>query len=119
MRYRNIKRLYDVVDRALFRADSKLSYARTLEALERLAIEVHATETDCDVWSIGEFGNATLDSLIVGAYWFLGDYHGGQGSAEYRVLSGLGSIYSPGMTEGPEEDSSEKYVYEALESKRG
>lgn len=119
MKYRNIKRLYDVVDRALFRADSKLSYSRTLEALERLATEVSKTETDCDVWSIGECGNATLDSLIVGAYWFLGDYHGGQGSAEYRVLCGLGSIFSPGWTSGPEDDSVEKCVYEALESKRG
>lgn len=53
MKYCNIKRLFDVVDRALFRADSKLSYSRTLEALERLATEVSKTETDCDVWSIG------------------------------------------------------------------
>lgn len=115
--YRNIKRLFGVVSRALFRADSVLSYTRTLEAIERLVDEVRKTDTDESVWYIGENECATLDALIVGTYWFLGDYHSGQGSIEYRVLSAIGGIYKPGMTCGPERDSSEEDVYDALEVK--
>jgi hypothetical protein len=113
--YRNIVRLFNVVNRALFRRDSTLSYQRTLEAIERLSQEVLDTETDEDVWYIGEFGDCTLDTLIVGAYWFLTDYHAGMHSLEYRVLCRLGEIFNPGMTAGPEPDTSEVEVYKALE----
>lgn len=113
--YKNIKRLFRVVSKALFRIDSTLSYERTLEAIEKLAIVVHNTETEEDVWYIGESTEATLDSLIIGAYWFCADYHGGQSSIEYRLLSRLSDIYNPGFSNGPEAESSEKDVYEALE----
>jgi hypothetical protein len=113
--YRNIERLFNVANRALFRLDSTLSYQRTLEAIERLSQEVLDTETDEDVWYIGEFGDCTLDSLIVGAYWFLTDYHAGMHSLEYRVLSRLGEVFNPGMTSGPEPETSEVEVYKALE----
>ncbi len=75
MKYRNIERLFDVVNRALFRTDSKLGYQRTLEAIERLTREVLKTDTDESVWAIGECGEASLDSVIVGAYWFASDNH--------------------------------------------
>lgn len=112
--YRNIERLFNVVNRALFRSTT-LNYQRTLEAIERLAQEILDTETDETVWYIGEFGVCTLDTLLVGAYWFLTDYHAGQASLEYRVFSRLGEIFSPGMTDGPEPETSEVDVYEALE----
>lgn len=113
--YKNIKRFFDVVIRALFRSTSKLSYQRTLEGIEKLAFQVHNTDTDETVWYISETSDATLDAVIVGAYWFLTDYHGGQNSLEYRVFSRLGEIFEPGMTSGPEPESSEKDVYKMLE----
>ena len=55
-------------------------------------------------WSIGECEAASLDSLIVGAYWSLTEWHGGQDSATYAALCALGGIFSPGMTSAPTED---------------
>jgi hypothetical protein len=117
-KYRNIERLFDVVDRALFRRDSTLSYQRTLEAIRRLTQEVLHTETDESVWWIGESGECTLDTLIAGSFWFLSDYHAGQFSLEYSVLCQLGDVFKPGMTSGPEPGSSEVAVYEMLERKQ-
>jgi hypothetical protein len=117
--YKNIKRLFNVVVKSLFRIDGTLSYTRTLEAIERLCAEILNTETDETVWYIGESGDATLDSVIVGAFWFMTDYHGGQDSLEYRVYSRLGEIFKPGMTSGPEPESSELDVYEQLKQKSG
>lgn len=117
VKYKNINRFFVVVSRALFRTTSKLGYQRTLEAIERLAQVVHDTNTEEDVWYMGENSDATLADVICGAYWFLMDYHGGQNSLEYRVYCRLGEIFKPGMTSGPEEESSEEYVYEMLVSK--
>ena len=117
--YRTINRYFKVISKSLFRIDGKLSYARTLEAIIKLAKEVHATETDTDVWSIGEFTECTLDSLIIGAYWFMADYHSGQNSPEYLALSVLGQVFKPGCSSGPEDESSEQEVYDQLVVKSG
>lgn len=114
--YKNINRFYQVVYKSLFHVDGTLSYKRTLEAIERLCQVILDTETEETVWYIGEFNEATLDGIIVGAYWFLTDYHAGQESLEYRVLSRLGEIFNPGMS-CLEDDSSEQAVYQALEDK--
>lgn len=113
--YKNINRFFRIVSRALFRTDSSLSYSRTLEAINRLAEVVHSTETEEDVWYIGADEGASLDSVFAGAYWFCADYHGGQNSTEYKLLSRLGKIYKSGCENEPEEESPEKDVYEALE----
>ncbi len=55
------------------------------------------------------------DAVLVGAYWFCCNYHGGQGSDEYRLLSMIACMFQPGMTSGPEPDSSEEMVYQDLE----
>lgn len=83
------------------------------EALIDLARAINAEEeTD---WNLGECLECSLDSLIVGAYWSLTEWHGGQSSPEYAALCALGSIFSPGMTSPPEssEDGPEFYGYEA------
>ena len=70
-------------------------------------------ETD---WSLGEFGEFTLDELIAGAYWAFSHCHGGQASEEYKVSSLLGRIFSPGpISKGPETEG-EKWVYDQLVS---
>jgi hypothetical protein len=54
--------------------------------------------------------------LAQGLYWYLTDNHGGQGSAEYKMLSKLSDIYRPGLLEkGPRTDEAID-VYEDLES---
>ena len=52
--------------------------------------------------------NFHWSDVVVGAYWFLSHYHGGEKSPEYRVLCKCGQIFRPGRTTGVEEDSSEK-----------
>lgn len=115
MKYRNIKRLFEVVDKALFYINSTLDYSRTVEAIALLANTVREEETEEDVWSIGEFDMATLDSLLIGAYWFFSDYHSGQNSDEYAALCAIGEVFNPGISGGVEEDTTEKCVYKAFE----
>lgn len=107
-----IKRYFDICDRALFRIDSTMDYDRTIEALTSLANAVDDCEDDVD-WCLGECGECTLDSLMIGAYWFCTDYHGGQWSPEYALQCAIGSFFNPGMT-SLEDETSEKYVYDAL-----
>jgi hypothetical protein len=108
---RNIEAIFGVIERSLF-CDSSLSYHRTLEAIERLSQEIHGTDTDERVWSIGETRGVCLSTLIVGTYWFLADHHGGQGSEEYKCLCALGQIYNPGRRSSfsPEEEEGEVYL---------
>ncbi len=113
MKYRNIERLREVVAKAITRTDSTLDYARTVQAIERLANVVRDTETDTDVWYLGEFC-CPLDSILVGAYWHLTEWHGGQWSDTYRAMCAVGDVYSPGMESGPEPESCENDVYEQL-----
>jgi hypothetical protein len=115
MKYKNIKRLFEVVNKALFYINSTLDYSRTVEAITLLANTVNEEETEEDVWSIGEFDMASLDSLLIGAYWFFSDYHGGQNSEEYAALCAIGEVFNPGMSGGVEEDTAEKCVYKAFE----
>ena len=55
--------------------------------------------------------------LAQGLYWYLADYHEGQWSENYKLLSQLGEDYRPGMLEnGPEKGSDAEYTYKALEA---
>lgn len=65
-------------------------------------------------WSLGEHGEFTLDSFLIGAYWSLTEWHAGQWSEEYAALCAIGSIFSPGMTGGPEPESSEEIAFEMV-----
>jgi hypothetical protein len=85
------------------------------QALETLARAVHDNETDEFTWNLGEFLECDLGGLIVAAYWSLSEWHAGQSSPEYRALSALGDVFSPGMSSGPEPDSSESEAYDAFD----
>ena len=97
------------------RTDCAFSYDDVLEKLTELCEEINATETDEFIWSLGELGAFTLDSLLIGAYWHLTEWHDGQDSLSYACMCAVGSIFDPGMSDGPEEDSSEQHVYNLLE----
>ena len=68
-------------------------------------------ETD---WNMGEFTEAPLSELIVGAYWALTEWHAGQWSESYAALCALGGIFSPGMTNAPDEDEPCFTAYELV-----
>ena len=97
------------------RIDCVLSYDDVLQKLIELCEEINATKTDEFIWSMGACGEFTLDSLLVGAYWHLTEWHDGQDSLSYACMCAVGSIFDPGMSDGPEDDSPEQYVYNLLE----
>jgi hypothetical protein len=87
-----------------------MDYTRITEGFIRMCDCIIASETDETTWWLGECDYATLDTLIVGAYWHYSEWHAGQNSLEYAALSALGRIFSPGMG-GPEDDND---IYIAL-----
>jgi glutathione S-transferase len=89
-------------------------YDKTTRGIILLADQLTEHESIGTWLDIGEFGEFTLADLVVGGYWFYADYHGGQASPEYRALSSLGGVYSPGMTHGPDSPG-EIAAYEMLE----
>lgn len=89
-------------------------YHKTTRGMILLADQLTEHESIGTWLDIGEFGDFTLADLVVGGYWFYTDYHGGQASPEYRALSSLGGVYSPGMTHGPDTPG-EVAAYEMLE----
>lgn len=113
MKYPQIEIAFDtILQSAVFRTDGpKIDLIR---ALIHLAQAVRATETEEDVWSIGEFTEASLDNLLVGAYWALSEWHAGQWSPSYAALCAIGDIFSPGMTSAPEEGEPEFTAYELV-----
>ena len=49
-----------------------------------------------------------------GLYCFCVDYHGGQSSELYGILSELGAIYSPSMGAGTPESETAQAIYDTL-----
>ena len=84
-------------------------------ALCLLGQAVDKYELPEDIWcSLGEFSEACLGDLIVGAYWACTEWHSGQSSDTYAALCALGQVFSPGMTCNPEPDTSEMIAYELI-----
>jgi hypothetical protein len=101
---------YDVIaNSSIFRTDGAeidLS-AALLNLCEAISAE---EETN---WTLGEH-SVPLDAVIIGAYWTLAEWHGGQTTDEYAALSQLGRIYQPGRTNGPEPETAEEDAYAAF-----
>ena len=113
--YRDITRLYNAVNNSLCTINGSLSYNRLTDAIIKLTNVLADTDTDGDVWSIGEYNEVDLMGLIVGAYWHYTEWHGGQSSKGYAALSSLGGIYWPNMETGPETETREHCAYVMLE----
>ncbi len=99
--YRNIERLFKVIDHSLFTTASTLPYSRVTEAITKLAYLVEDFWPDtceADLWGIGEQGSCCLDELIIGAFWHYTDWHSGQRRDTYIAYCALAQIFSPGMT---------------------
>lgn len=77
------------------------------EAIQNLCDAINAE--DKTNWSLGEFDECTLASFLIGAYWSLSEWHGGQFSPEYAALCAIGSIFSPGYTSPPTSDDEPEY----------
>lgn len=118
--YNKIVKIYTKLEESICTTAPSLNYTEILVNLITLAdlINDYPDETE-SLWCIGESSSASLDSLIVGAYRHLVEWHDGQSSLSYAALSALGSVFSPGCSNGPEDDTSEKLIYELLEDIAG
>ena len=111
-----IEQLFNEVQRAIRDDD----YTETLEKIGELADIVNESDTDETIWSMGESGEFTLDALLAGAYWHCAGFHGGQWSAQYKLLCQIGNVFHPGpITKGPKTDSDESHVYDILAGMHG
>lgn len=99
-----------IIKSALFRLD-----APQIDLCESLIELCDAIKREGETnWSLGESDACTLDALLIGAYWSLAEWHGGQWSPEYAALCAIGSIFSPGISCPPtSEDEPEFYPYQA------
>jgi hypothetical protein len=97
----------------IFRLDGPpIDLPRALTLLEKA---LHKHELPEEIWcSLGEFSEACLGDLIVGAYWACSEWHDGQCSDTYAALCSLGQVFSPGMTDAPDSEESEFTAYELI-----
>ena len=99
-----------IMSSELFRVDGKS--IDLPEAIIALCDEIEREEPESDWVNLGEGLEVCAGDLLVGFYWALSHWHGGQHSPEYRALSAVGNIFQPGMTDGPEPESSEQIAYD-------
>jgi len=120
MSIKNITRLYNVAYNSIFTYNGALPYTRVTECIIKVVNMVANTETDeFTLTDIGEHNEACLADLIIGAFWHYIEWHGGQDSQGYVALSALGQVFSPGMADGPEEETGEHDAYEMLNQLAG
>ena len=113
--FKNITRLYNVAYKSIFTINGTLKYSRVTDTIIKLVNMVAETETDeFTLTDIGEFNEACLSDLIIGAFWHYTEWHGGQSSKGYAALSSLGGIYWPNMETGPETETGEHSAYTML-----
>jgi hypothetical protein len=113
--FKQISALHAVLCRELFTINAKFPYSKLSSLFTVLANRIHEYNDDSEqLWYIGEFDAASLDSLIVGAYWHYSEWYSGQWSDEYATMCALGKVFSPGCTSAPKRGESEFDVYHTL-----
>jgi hypothetical protein len=113
--FKQISAIHAVLCRELFTINGKLPYSKLVSLFRILANKIHEYNEDSEqLRYIGEFDYATLDSLIVGAYWHFAQWHGGQWSDKYVTLCAIGQVFDPGRTSSPTRGASEYDVYHTL-----
>lgn len=115
MTIQKIETLFDEIQKSIFYIEAPLNYTQIQEKLIELCEVLNETDIDESIWYIGEYTECTLDTLLVGAFWHFTEWHEGQDSLSYAVLSSLGSIYTPNYAALDKDNPSELGVYQCLE----
>ena len=105
-----IEKLYNIAHHNLGTINGTMDYNRITDTLITLSNVICDSETEENIWWIGESGYFSLSDLIAGAYWHYTEWHGGQSSKGYAALSALGQVFQPNM-EMPDD---ENIAYELL-----
>jgi len=99
-----------IITSNLFRLDGE-----TIDICAELNALIECIENEEETnWDLGEGEEATLDSLLIGAYWSLTECHCGQNSAEYETLCIIGRVFNPGMSCLDEDKDGEKLAYDLI-----
>lgn len=110
---RTVRAFHRIMESSLFRLNGP--EIDVPDALIELADAVHHEPADNDSWLyLGEGLESDCSDLIVGAYWAMAHWHGGQNSPEYAALCTLGKVFKPGMACEPNEDDNEYPAYAAI-----
>jgi hypothetical protein len=105
------KKTYNkILSSSLFRLDGK--DINLTKQLTKLGNKVHKAKNPD--WHLGEYSECCLSDFIIGAYWSLTEWHGGQNSKTYEAMCSLGQVFNPGHTNGPEPESGESLAYEVI-----
>ena len=96
----------------------ELIFASENEAFQHLAdLTGRSVKIATASW-LSSFGDDSKFDIAQGLYWFAADYHGGQTSILYSILSQL--EYKPGASENkPDEGGVGEMVYDHLASLSG
>lgn len=113
---KELHKLYNDIQETVFTINPKHSYDSLIEDIIKLCHLIDQCESNDDWLYIGEHQWCCLSDFIIGAYWHFTEWHEGQDSSSYAALCALGDIFSPGMSDGPEAETSEQCTYENLES---
>ncbi len=111
---KNIERIYNVIEASVFTTQGQLAYDRLQDAFVILCDLINASEHDDSLWCIGENKSASLDDLLIGAYWHFSEWHGGLNHKSYSVLCAIGSIYEPNCASLDEDNYGEFATYTQL-----
>ncbi len=114
MKTEKIEQIHGLLVKNITTVNRELTYNQILEQLRLLVEAINDYKGNTEDWIyIGE-DNTPIDALIVGSYWHLVDWNGGQHSITYKTLSLLGEVFNPGMS-CLDKDNSEHDVYMCLE----
>lgn len=104
-----IEKAYNaIIESLVFRTNGE--HIDLCESLQTLCAALQEVE-DGIMWELGEGNECDLAALLIGSYWALTEWHGGQNSPEYAAQCAIASIYSPNMANGPESDTGEETAY--------
>ena len=102
-----------IINSSIFRLNGE--NINLCETLIELVNEIdNSTDENAEYLNEGEFNECCLGDLIIGAYWALNEWHGGQNSIEYAALCSLGTIYQPNRASGPDRDGGDWTAYEMI-----
>jgi hypothetical protein len=111
-----IERLYNIAHNNIGTINGTMDYNRITDTLITLANVICDSETEENIWWIGEGGYFSLSDLIVGAYWHYTEWHGGQSSKGYAALSALGQVFQPNMAMPDDENLAYQLLNQLAES---
>lgn len=114
MSIQKIEKLHKEITDSIMTINPVYTYDELPAKIIELCNVINETETDESVWYIGEHTEAMLSDLLIGAFWHYTEHHTGQFSDGYGVYCAISTIFSPGMTDGPEDGSQEQDVYDQL-----